>query len=133
MNKIKLFKIFIYSSDFKKLFYINQKFLKEYNQNIILFCAGYVGRSILDQLILLDIKPKMIIDNNQAYNNQIIKGIKIKNFKFLNKNYKKIKNLNFLICNYNLKDVLSINNQLLKLGVSKERINSLNDHFLKLI
>lgn len=133
MNKIKLFKIFIYSSDFKKLFYINQKFLKEYNQNIILFCAGYVGRSILDQLILLDIKPKMIIDNNQAYNNQIIKGIKIKNFKFLNKNYKKIKNSNFLICNYNLKDVLSINNQLLKLGVSKERIKSLNDHFLKLI
>ncbi len=96
------------------------------NKNIILFCAGRYGRSVLEQMNKINIKIHAIIDNNNSFQNLKIENLKVKSPNYLKKNLKKFKLFNIFICNQNNQDYKGIKRQLIKIGFSKINILQFN-------
>ena len=95
--------------------------------NIILFCAGRLGRSL--SFMLTDIKQtdRIIIDNNQFYHNKRINNFLIKSFDFFCNNSKKFQNYKIIICIENRRDINLISKQILRNKFKKNQILSIND------
>ena len=102
-----------------------RKLMKNNKKNFLIFCAGRIGRN----LTLLIPKKKMnmfIIDNNNALLNKTINGYKIKNFKFFSKNIKNFLDCKIIIANFDKKDVFNISKKIIKKGIKRENILSID-------
>ena len=101
-----------------------------FNENSILFCAGFVGRTVLDKFQSMGFTPKIILDNNSSYKKQKLKGVVIQDLKYLRKKFKIFKNSSILICNLNFKDVSKIKQQLINARINRNNIFNLKNMFI---
>ena len=124
-NKLDL-KKYLMDLNIKKRNLIINYVKKLKNKNIILFCAGRYGRSVLEQMNKINIKIHAIIDNNNSFQNLKIENLKVKSPNYLKKNLKKFKLFNIFICNQNNQDYKGIKRQLIKIGFSKINILQFN-------
>lgn len=92
------------------------------SKNIILFCAGRYGRSVLEQMNKINIKIHAIVDNNASFQNIKVENLKVKSPYYLKKNLKKFINYNIFICNQNKYDYQRIKKQLRKIGYNNLNI-----------
>lgn len=91
------------------------------DKNIIIFCAGRIGRN-LTGFIPKSKLCKFIIDNNRALFNKKINICKIKNFSFFSKNIQKFLECKIIIANFEKKDVFKIQKNIIKSGIRKHNI-----------
>ena len=99
--------------------------MKNNKKNLLIFFAGRIGRN----LTLLIPKKKMnmfIIDNNNALLNKTINGYKIKNFRIFSKNIKNFLDCKIIIANFDKKDVFNIIKKIIKKGIKRENILSID-------
>lgn len=92
------------------------------SKNIILFCAGRYGRSVLEQMNKIDIKIHAIVDNNASFQNIKVENLKVKSPNYLKKNLKRFVNYNIFICNQNKDDYKKVKKQLRKFGYNNLNI-----------
>ena len=124
-DKKKLYDCLIQINE-KKYKLINNYLHKANSKSIILFCAGQYGRIVLEYFIKMNVKIKIIADNNPAYENEKIHGLKIKNTSYLKRNLKKFFKFTIFVCNNDVFDFKKIRIQLIKIGYSKSNITHFN-------
>lgn len=130
INNNEFFMILKNIKKHKKIINKFNHFIKNnFNENTILFCAGFAGRAVLDKLHSTGFKLKTILDNNPSYKKQKLKGVVIQDLKYLRKKFKIFKNSNILICNLNFKDVSKIKKQLINTGINRNKIFNLKNIF----
>jgi len=110
----------------KKNMVVKKKINKIRNKQIILFCVGKYGRSVLKNLIVLGAKVSTLIDNNKLFIDQKLENLRINSPTFLKKNLKKYTNHKIFVCNQQPGVFYKIKKQLLKIGIKNKNIFNFN-------
>jgi glycosyltransferase involved in cell wall biosynthesis len=107
----------------KRLKKATSQFKKE---KLIIFCAGYYGRTAFKYFTDNDFNVSIVIDNNINYSGQMLDKISIKSPLHLKNNLNKFKNHKILVCNKEINAFKKISFQLSKIGFSKKNISYFN-------
>ena len=104
-----------------------KKITKKFKKNkLIIFCAGYYGRTIYKYVTDNNFKINAIIENNTRYTGNKIDKIAIESPLYLKNNFNKFLNNKILICNKKIEVFNKIKLQLNRIGFKDKNIFHFN-------